>query len=144
MDDWRSNLLDDNNSIQDFLQTVRTVAVIGIKPEWQSDRPAHYVPATLQRAGLTIIPVPVYFPEIESILGQPVHRSLSTVSDPIDIVNLFRRPVDIAGHVDEILQARPRMVWMQSGIRNAEAAEQFARAGIKVVQDRCLMVEYRG
>ena len=142
MDDWKQNLLEDSGEIASFLSTIRTVAVLGIKPESHGNQPAFYVPATLQKAGLRIIPVPVYYPEVTTILGENVHRSLSTIGEPIDIVDVFRRPSDIPPHIDDIIAARPRMVWFQSGIRHSEAAEQLARAGIKVVQDRCLMVEY--
>lgn len=144
MEEWQKNLMEDQAEIDAFLRTVRTVAVLGIKPEQQADRPAHYVPAALQRAGLRIIPVPVYFPEVKTILGEPVQRSVAQITEPIDIVDVFRRAADINAHVEDLLAAKPRMVWFQSGIRNSDAAEQLARTGIKVVQDRCLMVEYRG
>ena len=77
------------------------------------------------------------------ILGQKVYRKVADVPGPIDMVNVFRRSEDIPPHVEDILAARPRSVWFQSGIRNDAAAERLARAGIKVVQDRCLMVEHR-
>jgi predicted CoA-binding protein len=70
-----------------------------------------------------------------------VYRRVADVPGGVDLVNVFRRPVDIPAHVDDILEARPRAVWFQQGIRHAEAAERFARAGIDVVQDRCLLVE---
>jgi predicted CoA-binding protein len=132
----------DPAEIASFLATVRTVAVLGIKPETHGGQPAHYVPAALARAGLRIIPVPVYYPEVTEILGQQVFRRVSDVGEPIDIVDVFRRPSDIEQHVDDILAARPKMVWFQSGIRHDSAARRFADAGIKVVQDQCLMVEY--
>lgn len=143
MEDWKKNLLESSSQIAEFLSSVRTVAVIGIKPDHQAERPAHYVPAALKRAGLRIIPVPVYFPDVDTILGEPVHRSLDSITEPIDIVNVFRRASDVPAHLDEILAARPRMVWMQSGIRHPAVAETLAREGIRVVQDRCLMVEYQ-
>jgi len=78
---------------------------------------------------------------VTTILGQPVYRRLIEVPGDIDIVNVFRRPEHVPPHVDDIIAKRPRAVWMQLGIRNDEAAEQLARAGIEVVQDRCLKVE---
>jgi predicted CoA-binding protein len=78
---------------------------------------------------------------VSEILGHPVYRRISDVPGDIDMVNVFRRPKDIPQHVDDIIAKRPRSVWFQLGIRNDEAAEAFARAGIDVVQDRCLMVE---
>jgi predicted CoA-binding protein len=142
--DWQKNILTRNIEVGEFLRDIRTVAVLGIKPESHSGQPAYYVPATLQRAGLKIIPVPVYFPEAETILGEKVFRRLADIGEPIDIVDVFRRPADIPPHLEDLLACKPRMVWFQSGIRNDAVAEELAKAGIKVVQDRCLMVEYGG
>lgn len=142
MEEWQKNLIESSSEITEFLHGIRTIAVLGIKPESHQEQPAHYVPRTLQRAGLKIIPVPVYFPDATTILGEPVHRTLATIQEPIDVVDVFRRPMDIPQHVDDILAAKPKMVWFQSGIRHQESAERLAKAGIKVVQDRCLMVEY--
>jgi predicted CoA-binding protein len=116
--------------------------VLGIKTE-ASGAPAYYVPEYTQRAGYEIVPVPVYYPEATEILGRPVYRSVAAIPGDVDMVNVFRRPNDIPAHVEDILAKRPRSVWFQSGIRNDAAAERFARAGIDVVQDRCLMVELR-
>jgi len=116
------------------------IAVIGIKTE-QAGGPAYSVPAYLQHAGFDIVPVPVYFPVVTEILGVPVHRTLTTVVPPADTVLLFRRSADVAKHLDEILAAQPRVVWMQLGISNDAMAETLTRAGIEVVQNRCLKVE---
>ena len=97
----------------------------------------------MQSAGYRIIPVPVYYPEVREILGEPVFRSVSEIGAPLDMVNVFRRPHDIPPHVDDIIAAKPKSVWFQLGIRNDEAAARLAEAGIKVVQNRCLMVEQR-
>jgi len=136
-------ILDESDEILDVLRRAKRVAVIGIKPESHAAAPAFYVPRYLQRVGYEVIPVPVYYPEVTEILGEPVYRSLQDVPGPIDLVVLFRRSPDVAQHVDEILAAKPGAVWMQLGIRNDEAAVQFAEAGIDVVQDRCTMVEHR-
>lgn len=138
---WRKHLLENSADIRDLLEHTRRVAVLGMKIEsWQ---PAYYVPEYAERAGLEIVPVPVYYPEVTEILGHPVYRTLVAVPGEIDMVNVFRRPRDIPQHVDDIIAKRPRSVWFQQGIRNDQAAEAFARAGIDVVQDRCLMVELR-
>ena len=97
----------------------------------------------MQDAGFEIIPVPVYYPDVTEILGEKVYRDLRVVPGEIDMVNVFRRDVDIPKHIDEIIEAKPKSVWVQLGIRNDEAAEAFAREGIKVVQNLCLMVEHR-
>jgi len=78
---------------------------------------------------------------VTEIFGKPVFRKLADIGRPIDMVNVFRRPSDIPPHVDDIIAAKPKSVWFQLGIRNDEAAQKLAEAGIKVVQDRCLMVE---
>ncbi|MGH7444761.1 MAG: CoA-binding protein [Longimicrobiales bacterium] len=127
----------------DVLRSAKRVAVIGIKPESRSAQPAYYVPKYLQDAGYEIVPVPVYYPEVTEILGEPVYRSLAEVPGAIDLVVVFRRSHDVAQHVDDILTSRPAAVWLQLGIRNDDAAARWAAAGIKVVQDRCSMVEHR-
>ncbi len=121
----------------------KRVAVLGIKTEAQPDQPAFYVAEYLARAGVEVIPVPVYYPDVKQILGKPVYRRIADVPGSIDIVDVFRRPSDVEAHVDDLIAARPAVVWMQSGIRNDAAAERLARAGIEVVQDRCLMVDHR-
>ena len=141
MADWKQNHVNDVAGIVEMLRDTKTIAVLGIKPESHAGQPAFYVPAHMARAGYEIIPVPVYFPDATEILGRKVFRTLAAIGRPIDMVNVFRRPGDIPPHVDDILAAKPKYVWFQLGIRNDEAAQRLAEAGIKVVQDRCLMVE---
>lgn len=141
MEEWKSNLLTRDADILQALRDTKTIAVLGIKPESHGGKAAFYVPDHMARAGYEIIPVPVYYPELTAILGKPVFRKLTEIGRPIDMVNVFRRPQDIPPHVDDIIAAKPRFVWFQLGIRNDEAARRLAEAGIKVVQDRCLMVE---
>lgn len=133
----------DSEGIARVLRDTRTIAVLGIKPESQSYQPAFYVPEYMARAGYAIIPVPVYFPDVREILGREVCRSLRAAPGPIDMVNVFRRAEDIPPHVDDILAAKPRCVWIQLGIRNDPVAARLREAGIEVIQDRCLMVEHR-
>jgi predicted CoA-binding protein len=142
MSDWRKNLLTQPGDYEELVRTLKRVAVLGIKTEAQSGEPAFYVPEYLARAGVEIVPVPVYYPEATTILGKPVVRRVVDAG-AIDLVDVFRRPRDVAGHLDDLLAAKPPAVWLQSGIRNDEVAEALAKAGIKVVQDRCLMVEHR-
>ncbi|HEX8392749.1 MAG TPA: CoA-binding protein [Longimicrobium sp.] len=143
MDDWQQNLVTTSDGIAELIRETRRVAVLGIKTEAQSGQAAFYVPEYLHNAGVDVVPVPVYYPDVTEILGKPVYRTVAGIPEPVDMVNVFRRPQDVAAHVDDILAAKPKSVWMQSGIRNDEAARRFAEAGIKVVQDRCLMVEHR-
>ena len=141
MSDWQSHLIEDDAGIARVLKATKRVAVLGIKLE--PSQPAHYVPAYAQRAGMEVVPVPVYYPEATEILGEKVYRAVADVPGDVDMVNVFRRPSDIPKHVDDILAKRPKVVWFQLGIRNEDAAERFAKAGIDVVQDRCLMVEMK-
>ncbi len=140
---WKENLISSDDGIRALLARTRRVAVLGIKTEAQAGQPAYDVPAYLARAGLEIVPVPVYYPEAKEILGRKVYRKVADVPGEVDIVDVFRRPSDVPGHVDDIVRKKPRAVWMQAGIRNDAAAEALAKAGILVVQDRCLMVEWR-
>ena len=141
--DWRDNLIHDSSQIRELLSQTKTIAVLGIKTEGQADQPAFYVPKYMQNAGFKIIPVPVYYPAVTEILGEGVYRRVNDIPEDIDMVNVFRRPQDIPPHLDDLLGKKPKSVWMQLGISHSAVAEQLAKAGIKVVQDRCLMVDHR-
>ncbi len=139
--DWRAHLLDTPEQLKKLLEHTKRIAVLGIKANAQ--QPAHYVPEYAQQAGYEIIPVPVYHKDLNEMLGQKVYRTIAEIPGDVDLVTVFRRPVDIPPHVDDIIAKHPKAVWFQLGIRNDEAAEKLARAGIDVVQDHCLMVELR-
>jgi len=143
MDHWRTRLVTSPADVARIVRECRRIAVLGIKPESLAGAPASSVPAYMLQHGYDVVPVPVYYPDVTEILGRPIYRSLGAVPGPIDMVNVFRRPRDIPPHLPDILTAKPRVVWLQLGIRHAEAAETLARAGIEVVQDRCLLVEHR-
>lgn len=140
-DNWRDHLVDDAEGITRLIEGAHHIAVLGIKTD--PNQPAHYVPEYTQRAGFDVIPVPVYYPDVTEILNRPVYRTISGIPGDVDMVNVFRRPSDIPQHVDDIIAKHPKAVWFQLGIRNDDAAERLARAGIDVVQDRCLLVELR-
>ena len=133
---WQDYLVENTEEIRALIQTTKRIAVLGIKTDAQADQPSVYVPMYLKKAGFEIIPVPVYYPEATVILGEKVYRKLIDIPGAIDMVDVFRRSHDVAGHIDDILAKKPNSVWLQSGIRNDAAAETFAKAGIKVVQDR--------
>lgn len=141
--DWRTNILTTDAEVKELLTATKTIAVLGIKPESHSVQPAFYVAQYMASAGYDVIPVPVYYPEVTEILGKKVYRDLSQIPQEIDLLNVFRRSEDISKHTLEILSKKPKAVWFQLGIRNDEVAERLAEAGIKVVQDMCLMVEHR-
>src|ERR1700753_610396 len=137
MGDWKENLVTDAAGIREVLRQTNSIAVLGIKPETHGGQAAVDVPAHMASAGYDVIPVPVYYPEETEILGRPVVRKLVDIGRPVDMVNVFRKPTDIPQHVDDIIAAKPKFVWFQLFIRNDEAAQRLAEAGIKVVQDRC-------
>jgi predicted CoA-binding protein len=137
-----ARLLTTPAQIRALLERTRRIAVLGVKSP-ESGQPAYYVPDHAHRAGYEMIPVPVYYPEMRELFGNPVYRTLSEIPGDIDLVDVFRRPEHIPQHVDDMLAKRPRAVWFQSGIWHDEVAEQLAHAGIEVVQDMCLLVELR-
>ncbi len=142
MNDIR-DISQDEARVAELVRSARRVAVLGIKIEAQADQPAFYVPSYLQSAGVEVIPVPVYYPDVKTILGQQVYRRVADVPGPVDIVVVFRRGQDVTAHLADLLAARPRAVWLQLGIRNDRVAERLVEAGILVVQSRCLMVDHR-
>jgi uncharacterized protein len=130
----------DRAVIVEILRTSRRIAVVGLSPK--PERPSHGVAAYLQRAGYTIIPVR---PTGVTILGEPVHPNLraAATAGPIDIVNVFRRSEFVPALLDDLLAVRPRLVWLQVGIRDDSTAERLEADGIPVVMDRCLAVDHQ-
>ncbi|HEX8438562.1 CoA-binding protein [Archangium sp.] len=139
--DWKDNLLTDDARIHALLKGARRIAVLGIKSDAEDTKPAHAVPHFLQKRGYEILPVPVKDVGA-TVLGQKPYRTVAEVPGTIDIVDVFRKPEDIDQHVDDLLAKKPKAVWFQLGIRNDAAAEKLARAGIQVVQDRCMKIEH--
>jgi predicted CoA-binding protein len=137
------NVLTSDDELRALLASTKRIAVLGIKPESRAGEPAHYVPTYLAGAGFDVVPVPVYYPEVTTILGKPVYRTLAAIPGDIDLVDVFRRSEHVAQHTADILAKKPRAVWMQQGIRDDAVAETLAQAGIKVVQDACIMVLHR-
>jgi len=142
MSDWKNHLVSDDAGLARILNTVRTVAVLGAKAG--VDQPAYYVPAYLASRGYRILPVnPTLIGR--ALFGMEVAATLADLAEPADVIEVFRRPEFLPGHAREILSLswRPAVVWFQLGIRHDGAAEMLARAGILVVQDRCMMPEHR-
>jgi predicted CoA-binding protein len=140
--DWQANVIDDDNGLARILREARTVAVLGAKGE--AGQPAFYVPAYLKAHGYRVLPVnPTRVGE--RILGESVVATLADLGDSPDVIEIFRRPQFLQAHAAEIIRMprTPAVVWFQLGIRNDGAAETLARAGIRVVQDRCMMPEHR-
>lgn len=138
-----SYVVTDREEIRALARSLRRVAVLGIKTIAQATQPAYYVPAYLVSAGVEIVPVPTYYPDVTEILGKPVVRTIAGIEGPIDLVDVFRRPQDLEAHLPDLLAAHPPAVWLQLGIRHEGFARALTSAGIRVVEDRCLMVEHR-
>jgi uncharacterized protein len=117
------------------LHTARTIAVLGIKPESRSHLDAHQIPLYLQKVGYDILPVPTRYPEATHILGVRVHRRLTDLPGPIDVLNVFCKPADFTPHLAGVLSVRPPIVWFQSGLLVPEAARALVDAGIAVAEE---------
>ena len=142
MDDWRRNLVGDDAGIAAILSEAKSIAVLGAKAD--GSEPAFFVPAYLLARGYRILPVNPKF-KGQRIFEVPVAATLAELPETADVIEVFRRPEYLPGHAAEILALpwRPGAVWFQLGIRHDGAAERLARAGIRVVQDRCMMPEHR-
>jgi predicted CoA-binding protein len=127
-----------DEDIYDLLANARTIAMIGASD--RPDRPSHGVMKFLQDRGYRVIPVN---PQItgERIHGEFVWRELAQIGEPIDIVDIFRRPMAAGEAVDEAIAAGAKAVWLQIGVINEEAAQRAEDAGLKVVMDRCPKIE---
>lgn len=123
-----------------ILQDSRTIAVLGIHDELA--RPAAYVPAYLAEVGYQVFGVNPALAG-RSVLGHPVASTLAELQVPIDLVDVFRRAEALPGHVEELVAAKPKVVWLQLGIRNDEVARQLERHGIEVIQDRCTLADHK-
>jgi predicted CoA-binding protein len=142
MSDWKNRIISDDEGLTRVLRAARTVAVLGAKAG--INEPAYYVPAYLAARGYRILPVNPTLTG-RSLFGARVAPTLADLAEPADVIDVFRRPEFLPGHAREILELpwRPATVWFQLGIRHDGAAEILARAGLLVIQDRCMMPEHR-
>ena len=127
-------------ALRALLQEAKTVAVVGLSPS--PERPSHHVARYLQKAGYRIVPVNPGHP---IILGEPSFPTLAAAArvQAIDIVDVFRRSELVGPIVDEAIELRPKLIWLQVGVRDTAACERALVAGIPFVMDRCLMVDHR-
>jgi hypothetical protein len=128
-----------SDEVKAIFASVKTIAVVGLSPD--AGKASHFVPLYMQEAGYKIIPV---YPKEEEILGEKVYRTLAEIPGKVDMVNVFRKP-DAVPAILEAIKARGdvAVLWLQKGIVNNDAAEAAKSAGLKVVQNKCLMVEHR-
>ena len=124
--------------IQAILATCKTIAVVGLSD--RPDRPAHTVPAYLQRQGYRIIPVN---PNLPQALGEAAYPSLLEILEPVDVVQIFRRSEDVPPVVEDAIRIGAKVVWMQSGIVHEQAAERARQAGLQVVMDTCMRTTHQ-
>lgn len=128
----------DAETLRQALLSARTIAVVGLSD--RSSRPSHGVARYLQSQGYRIIPVN---PNVREVLGEQAYPDLTSVQDPVDMVNIFRRSDKVGPIVDEAITKGVQIIWMQVGVVDEEAARRAEEAGITVVMDRCAMVDHR-
>jgi predicted CoA-binding protein len=126
-----------NNDIKRILRESHTVAVVGISPK--PERPSFDVASYLKDQGYKIIPVN---PKLSDVLGEKAWPDLVSIPDAIDVVDIFRRSEDVGPVVDDAIAKGAKVVWMQLGIVNEEAAAKARAAGIEVIMDRCMKHEH--
>ena len=131
------NLKEDDNVMRDVLTNAKVIAVVGHsdKPERTSYRIAQF----LQEIGYNVYPVN---PLVNEIDGQPSYSSLKDVPEPVDIVNVFRRSEYLSAIVDEAIAVNARTVWAQLGVYEQQSAQKALEAGLNIVMDTCIKVEY--
>lgn len=127
----------DAAAIRALLQPVHTIAVVGLSPNPR--RPSHGVARALQQFGYKVIPVR---PAVAEVLGEKAYPRLSDIGEPVDLVDVFRRPEHVAGIVDECVALGVKAIWLQDGVVDEAAAERAVAAGITVVMDRCIYRDY--
>ncbi|MCP4582700.1 MAG: CoA-binding protein [candidate division Zixibacteria bacterium] len=128
----------DSGVIADIVNQSKVIAVVGLsdKPE----RPSYGVASYLKKAGYKIIPVN---PTKDEILGEKSYPDLRAIPEPVDVVDIFRKSDAVGPIIDEAIKIKAKAVWLQQGVINLDAAEKAADAGLKVVMDRCILIEHK-
>ncbi len=126
------------DDVQRILKQTKTIAVVGLSDK--PDRDSYQIASYLQQQGYRIIPVN---PRIKEVLGEKAYPSLRDVPDPVDVVDIFRRSEDVPPIVEDAIAIGAKVVWMQSGIVNEEAAARAEAAGLKVIMDACMRSAHR-
>ncbi len=130
-------MIDDIAGLRRLLQETRTIAVVGVSANWH--RPSHFAAKYMLEHGYTMIPVnPAYV----EVLGQKCYPTLRDIPVPVDMVDVFRRPEDVMPVVEDAIAIGARSIWFQLGVINPEAARRAEAAGLQVVMDRCVKIEY--
>ena len=136
-DDWEATI---DRAVAETLPQLRNIAVIGLSP--RPERDSHRVAAYIQQAGCHILPVNPAHADAE-ILGERVHARLADIPQPIDTVVVFRRSEQTDEPIDDAIAAGAKTVWLQLGIVNPDGLRRARDAGLRAIENRCLMVEHR-
>ncbi|HEY4958773.1 MAG TPA: CoA-binding protein [Caldimonas sp.] len=130
-------MADDITTLRRILRTSRTIAVVGLSAEWH--RPSFFAAKYMQAHGYRIVPVN---PRYQEILGERCHAALTTIEEPVDIVDVFRRTEDVMPIAEQAIAIKAKCLWQQIGVKNEAAAALAAAAGLEVVMDRCVKIEH--
>ena len=130
-------MIDDISGLRKVLSEDRVIAVVGLSANWY--RPSYFAAKYMQERGYRIVPVN---PAYDEVLGERCYPSLRDVPEPIDMVDVFRRPADVMPVVEDAIAIGARSLWLQLGVINAEAVARAEAAGLRVVMDRCVKIEY--
>lgn len=134
----KGRIITKDEEIKEILESAKNIAVLGISTN--PDRDSYMVSKYLLDSGYSVTPVR---PGADEILGMKVYPDLDSLKEKIDILDVFRRPEQIPGHVEEALRLKPKVFWMQLGIKNQEAAQILIENGINVIMDRCIKVDHK-
>jgi len=131
----------DNSTLRDLLRQCKTIAVVGLSAEWH--RPSFFAAKYMQSHGYKIIPVnPRYAATGQQILGEKVYASLLDITQPVDMVDVFRRTEDVLPLADEAIRIGVKCLWQQLGVQNFEADQLVRQAGLASVYNRCVKIEH--
>ena len=130
-------MADDIPTLRRILRSARTIAIVGLSAEWH--RPSHFAAKYMQQHGYRVIPVN---PTYKEVLGEKCYASLKDIPEKVDIVDCFRKSEDIEPIADEAIAIGAKVLWMQIGVMNEKAAQKARKAGLEVVQDRCVKIEH--
>jgi uncharacterized protein len=129
--------MDDSGKVRRILRQYRTIAVVGLSAQWH--RPSYFAAKYMQEHGYRIIPVN---PAYDAILGEKCYKSLRDIPEPVDVVDCFRKPGEIAAIAQDAIAIGAKVLWMQLGVQNAAARALAEAAGLEVVEDRCVKIEH--
>lgn len=129
--------MDDISKLRRILRECRTIAVVGLSAQWH--RPSYFAAKYLQEHGYRIIPVN---PAYESVLGERCYKSLADIPGKVDVVDCFRRSEEIPALAEQAIAIGAKVLWLQLGVRHAEARAKAEAAGLQVVEDRCMKIEH--